>query len=88
MRRRSRGGVWPFQQSGRMTRQFGLPDLHMAKTTGPDLEKAALVDPTVDEMTQRGIEAVISVRQATLSLAPSGGDFTFDPYGIAHVDQC
>ena len=60
----------------------------MARTIGPDLEKAALVDPTVDEMTQRGIEAVISVRQATLALAASGGDFTCEPYEIAHIDQC
>lgn len=60
----------------------------MAKTIGPDLEKAALADPTADEMAQRGIEAVISVRQATLSFATSGGDFRCDPSGIAHISQC
>ena len=66
--------------------QFDLPDRHTAKTVL--ISKRLLVDPTADEMTQRGIEAVISVPQATMSLAAAGGEFTCDPYGIAQIDRC
>lgn len=67
----------------------GLPEVYVAKTLGTDLEKAALMDAVADEMKQRGVEAVVSDRKATLSFDSSYGDddFKFDPYGIVYIDQ-
>ena len=70
----------------RLKRAFFARSVH---EVAPDLIGVTLlVDPTADEMTQRGIEAVISVPQATMSLAAAGGEFTCDPYGIAQIDRC
>lgn len=67
----------------------GLPEVYVAKTLGTDLEKAAMMDAIADEMKQRGVQAIVRERKATLSFESSyrEDDFKFDPYGIVYVDQ-
>jgi hypothetical protein len=59
------------------------------KTLGTDLEKAHLMDAVADEMKQRGVQAVVADRKATLSFKSSypQDDFKFDPYGIVYIDR-
>ena len=67
----------------------GLPEVYVAKTLGTDLEKAAMMDAVADDMTQRGVEAVLHDRKATLSHASTyeEDDFKFNPFGIVHIGQ-
>jgi hypothetical protein len=67
----------------------GLPEVFVARTLGTDLEKAALMDTVADEMTKRGVDAVLRDRKAKLSFASSHApdDFKFNPYGIVHIDR-
>jgi len=67
----------------------GLPEVYVAKTLGTDLEKAALIDEVADEMKQRGVQAVVRDRKATLSFESKykEDDFKFDPCGIVYIDQ-
>jgi hypothetical protein len=67
----------------------GLPEVYVTKTLGTDLEKAHLIDAVADEMKQRGVQAVVADRKATLSFESSypQDDFKFDPYGIVYIDQ-
>ena len=47
------------------------------------------MDAVADEMKQRGVQAVVRDRKATLSFESSykEDDFKFDPYGIVYIDQ-
>jgi hypothetical protein len=67
----------------------GLPEVYVAKTLGTDLEKAAMMDTIADEMKQRGVQAVVRDRKATLSFESRyrEDDFKFDPYGIVYIDR-
>jgi hypothetical protein len=67
----------------------GLPEVYVRKTLGTDLENAHLMDAVADEMKQRGVQAVVAERKATLSFESSypQDDFKFDPYGIVTIDQ-
>jgi hypothetical protein len=67
----------------------GLPEVYVAKNLGKTLEVVALMDAVADEMTQRGIDAVVRDRKATLSFASgyAPDDFKFNPNGIVHVDR-
>jgi hypothetical protein len=66
----------------------GLPEVYVKKTPGTELEKAHLIDAVADEMKQRGVQAVVADRKATLSFESSylQDDFKFDPYGIVYID--
>lgn len=66
-----------------------MPEVYVAKTLGTDLEKAAMMDTIADEMKQRGVQAVVRDRKATLSFESRyrEDDFKFDPYGIVYIDR-
>ncbi len=67
----------------------GLPEVYVAKNLGKTLEVVALMDAVADDMTRRGVDAVLKERKAMLSFASdyAPDDFKFDPYGIVHVDR-
>jgi hypothetical protein len=67
----------------------GLPEVYVAKNLGEAREVVALMDAVSDDMTRRGVDAVVKERKATLSFASkfAPDDFKFDPYGIVHVDR-
>lgn len=67
----------------------GLPEVYVAKTLGTDIEKALLIDAIADEIKQRGVQAVVRDRKATLSFDSRypEDDFKFDPYGIVYIDR-
>jgi hypothetical protein len=67
----------------------GLPEVYVAKNLGSAREVVALMDTVADDMTKRGVDAVVGDRKAQLSFASAYApdDFKFDPYGILHIDR-
>lgn len=67
----------------------GLPEVYVAKALGTDRENAELMDAVADELTKRGVDAVLRERKAKLSFASgyAPDDFKFNPYGIVHIDR-
>jgi hypothetical protein len=47
------------------------------------------MDEVADELTKRGLDAVLRDRKAELSFASpyAPDDFKFNPYGIVHIDR-
>lgn len=67
----------------------GLPEVYVAKDHGTEREAVAVMDAVADQIKQRGVDAVLSERNARLSLeSPYAEDeFKFNPYGIVYIEH-
>lgn len=71
----------------------GLPEVYVSKSLGQSLGNertvVALMDELADEMAQRGLDAALHHRNATLSFASTydTDDFKFNPYGIVMLES-
>ena len=53
------------------------------------MEVVTLMDEVADDLTKRGVDAVLKERKAALTYATdyAEDDFKFNPYGIIHIDR-
>jgi len=67
----------------------GVPEVYVAKDLGTSMEVVTLMDEVADDLTKRGVDAVLKERKAALAYATgyAEDDFKFNPYGIIHIDR-
>jgi hypothetical protein len=53
------------------------------------MEVVMLMEEVADDLTKRGVDAVLKEREAALTYATAyaGDDFKFNPYGTLHIDR-